>query len=108
MGGAQPWVSQCFGARLTTYLPQGKWLVNAGSISLLIDKRVLVVFGLLVTSTILLTLAALGLGSAPFTGPSQSIAWQAHIGGFFAGLLLFSFFDPIPPASRRQVNAEDA
>ena len=28
----------------------------------------------------------------------QSIAWQAHTGGFFVGLLLFSLFDPIPPA----------
>jgi membrane associated rhomboid family serine protease len=41
-----------------------------------------------------------GLGSAPFVAPSQSVAWQAHIGGFLAGLLLFSAFDPIPPASR--------
>jgi membrane associated rhomboid family serine protease len=41
-----------------------------------------------------------GLGSNPFTAQSQSVAWQAHIGGFLAGLLLFSLFDPIPPASR--------
>jgi membrane associated rhomboid family serine protease len=41
-----------------------------------------------------------GLGSNPFTAQSQSVAWQAHIGGFLAGLLLFSPFDPIPPASR--------
>lgn len=27
-----------------------------------------------------------------------SIAWQAHIGGFFAGLVLFSLFDPVPRA----------
>lgn len=26
---------------------------------------------------------------------AQSIAWQAHIGGFLAGLVLFSLFDPI-------------
>jgi membrane associated rhomboid family serine protease len=26
----------------------------------------------------------------------QSVAWQAHIGGFLAGLLLFSLFDPVP------------
>jgi membrane associated rhomboid family serine protease len=24
-----------------------------------------------------------------------SVAWQAHIGGFFAGLILFSLFDPV-------------
>ena len=38
-----------------------------------------------------------GLGSTPFAAQSQSVAWQAHIGGFLAGLLLFSLFDPIPP-----------
>jgi membrane associated rhomboid family serine protease len=26
----------------------------------------------------------------------QSVAWQAHIGGFFAGLILFALFDPVP------------
>ncbi len=46
-----------------------------------------------------------GLGSTPFVGPSQSVAWQAHIGGFLAGLLLFSLFDPIPPASRHVAGA---
>jgi membrane associated rhomboid family serine protease len=35
-----------------------------------------------------------GLGSLPITGSEQPIAWQAHIGGFLAGLLLFSWFDP--------------
>jgi membrane associated rhomboid family serine protease len=30
----------------------------------------------------------------PITGSSQSVAWQAHIGGFLAGLFLFSWFDP--------------
>jgi hypothetical protein len=29
----------------------------------------------------------------------QSIAWQAHIGGFVAGLILFALFDPVPPHS---------
>jgi membrane associated rhomboid family serine protease len=24
------------------------------------------------------------------------VAWQAHIGGFLAGLFLFSWFDPAP------------
>jgi membrane associated rhomboid family serine protease len=36
-----------------------------------------------------------GLGSAPFAGETQSVAWQAHIGGFLAGLMLFSAFDPV-------------
>ena len=37
-----------------------------------------------------------GLGSLPITGSGQSVAWQAHIGGFLAGLFLFSWFDPKP------------
>ena len=37
-----------------------------------------------------------GLGSLPITGNEQPVAWQAHIGGFMAGLLLFSWFDPKP------------
>jgi membrane associated rhomboid family serine protease len=37
-----------------------------------------------------------GLGSLPIAGAGQVIAWQAHIGGFLAGLFLFSWFDPEP------------
>ena len=36
-----------------------------------------------------------GLGSMSLTGEAQSVAWQAHIGGFLAGLLLFRLFDPV-------------
>ncbi len=37
-----------------------------------------------------------GLGiSAVMAGEGQSIAWQAHIGGFLAGLLLFDALDPV-------------
>jgi membrane associated rhomboid family serine protease len=32
---------------------------------------------------------------ASLLGPGTQIAWQAHIGGFFAGLLLFSLLDPV-------------
>jgi len=45
--------------------------------------------------------ALFGLGAVSFgMEPGQQIAWQAHIGGFFAGLLLFTAFDPA--AHRRQ------
>ena len=37
-----------------------------------------------------------GLGSLPMLGADQTVAWQAHIGGFLAGLFLFSWFDPKP------------
>ncbi len=42
--------------------------------------------------------ALFGLGTVPIGGEEgQEIAWQAHIGGFFAGLLLFTAFDPVAP-----------
>jgi membrane associated rhomboid family serine protease len=37
-----------------------------------------------------------GVGSAPELFGSGTIAWEAHIGGLLAGLLLFQFFDPVP------------
>jgi membrane associated rhomboid family serine protease len=37
-----------------------------------------------------------GFGPSPIFGNGQTVAWQAHIGGFLAGLLLFSWFDPKP------------
>jgi membrane associated rhomboid family serine protease len=37
-----------------------------------------------------------GVGSIAIGSDGASVAWQAHIGGFFAGLVLFSLFDPIP------------
>lgn len=50
--------------------------------------------------------ALFGLGSVSLVGQGQEIAWQAHIGGFVAGLLLFPLFDPIDrrPVSNRQIN----
>jgi membrane associated rhomboid family serine protease len=36
-----------------------------------------------------------GLGSWSIIGEEQSVAWEAHVGGFLAGLLLFWVFDPV-------------
>jgi membrane associated rhomboid family serine protease len=40
-----------------------------------------------------------GIGSIAIGTDGASVAWQAHIGGFFAGLVLFSLFDPVPRQS---------
>jgi membrane associated rhomboid family serine protease len=46
-----------------------------------------------------------GVGSLAIGADGASVAWQAHIGGFLAGLMLFSLFDPIP---RGSADAADA
>jgi membrane associated rhomboid family serine protease len=38
-----------------------------------------------------------GIGSQIIPGAGAEIAWQAHVGGFLVGLLLFPLFDPVPP-----------
>jgi membrane associated rhomboid family serine protease len=40
--------------------------------------------------------ALFGTGTVSFAGEAgQQIAWQAHVGGFLAGLILFKAFDPV-------------
>lgn len=36
----------------------------------------------------------IGSGIVPFLASGAGIAWEAHVGGFLAGILLFSFFEP--------------
>lgn len=36
-----------------------------------------------------------GIGTIAMPGLEQTVAWQAHIGGFIAGLLGFAIFDPV-------------
>ena len=38
-----------------------------------------------------------GLGSGLVPGVGGEIAWQAHVGGFLAGLILFALLDPVRP-----------
>jgi membrane associated rhomboid family serine protease len=46
--------------------------------------------------------ALFGLGTVSFGEQAgQELAWQAHIGGFFAGLFLFGAFDPVVPDIER-------
>jgi membrane associated rhomboid family serine protease len=50
--------------------------------------------------------ALFGFGTVSFgEGAGQEIAWQAHVGGFFAGLFLFSAFDPIVPRAALDTEA---
>jgi membrane associated rhomboid family serine protease len=46
-----------------------------------------------------------GVGSIAIGADGGSVAWQAHIGGFLAGLMLFSLFDPVPRAALHAADA---
>jgi membrane associated rhomboid family serine protease len=41
------------------------------------------------------TNALFGIGMVAMPGIEQSVAWEAHVGGFLAGLLGFAAFDPV-------------
>ena len=57
------------------------------------DRRVMLFLGMWFGLNLLF-----GIGAVSDTITSGAIAWDAHIGGFLAGLLLFPLFDPIRTA----------
>jgi membrane associated rhomboid family serine protease len=64
------------------------------------NPRVLAFLGIWFGVNIIFGMGAIAIGAAP-----GSVAWQAHIGGFVAGLVLFSLFDPVPRAPRNAASA---
>jgi membrane associated rhomboid family serine protease len=54
------------------------------------DRNVLIFLGIWFGLNIIFGMVGIGGGFG-----AQSIAWEAHIGGFVAGLLTFSLFDPV-------------
>lgn len=59
------------------------------------DPRVLIFVGVWFGINLLFGATSLPMGGG-LGGGGEIVAWQAHIGGFVAGLLLFSWFDPAP------------
>ena len=49
-----------------------------------------------------------GIGSFAMGMTGVTVAWEAHIGGFLAGLLLFSLFDPVPRTSSDVADASSS
>lgn len=50
--------------------------------------------------------ALFGFGTLPMgLEQGQEVAWQAHLGGFFAGLVLFDAFDPVKPQQQTDTDA---
>ncbi len=63
--------------------PLREWLTN---------RNVVVFVGLWVGLNLLFGVATLPIAGA---GEGQSVAWEVHLGGFLAGVLLFPLFDPV-------------
>jgi len=68
------------------------------------NGRVLAFLGIWFVLDLMTGLGAIEIGLES----QQSIAWQAHVGGFLAGLLLFSLFDPVPRANADSANLSSA
>ncbi len=106
MIGASAAISGAMAAAMRFVLQQGGPLVRrsesdaerfhlpAASLSATLrDPRFLIFLGVWIGLN-----ALFGLGTISLAGEDgQEIAWQAHIGGFLAGLLLFNAFDPVAP-----------
>ena len=60
------------------------------------DTRILLIFVFWIAVNVYF-----GLTASPslLTGGDGGIAWEAHIGGFVCGLLIFGFFDEQAPAA---------
>ena len=71
--------------------PSTTWAPLAASLR---DPRVIAFLLVWFGVNILFGVFSIGAG-----GVDQSIAWQAHIGGFVTGLVAFAAFDPVPMAT---------
>ncbi|WP_375630205.1 MULTISPECIES: rhomboid family intramembrane serine protease [unclassified Bartonella] len=96
--GASGAVSGMMGAIARYGFPSGNIAVNAQNEKLLGPllsvKKALCSKGVLVYMSVWLTTdLIIGISSILFEENGISIAWEAHIGGFFAGFLLVGFFD---------------
>lgn len=70
---------------------QAGWKVPALSVvGTLVHRRALLFLGVWFAVNFLF-----GIAGGSLLGEGTQIAWQAHVGGFVAGLLLFKFFDPV-------------
>jgi membrane associated rhomboid family serine protease len=63
------------------------------------DPRFLIFLGVWIGLNALFGLGSVSIGE----GAGHEIAWQAHIGGFLAGLVLFNAFDPVIPRKQFDV-----
>lgn len=94
MAGAARFVFQAGGPMWGSAHPDAYRRPAAPLSEIVRDRRVLMFLGVWFGVNLIFGLIGGGLSEG-------AVAWDAHIGGFLAGLLLFRFFDPVPGASRR-------
>jgi membrane associated rhomboid family serine protease len=84
------------GGRLNVLAARDGELAQAPAMPLAVmlrNPRVVLVLGVSVGVFVLFGLRVFAL-----PGVEQGIAWEAHVGGFVAGLIAFAWFDPVGPA----------
>ena len=72
--------------------PKDYWVPAAPLRTMLRDRRLFVFLAAWFAGNLLF-----GTGIVSIPGTDQVVAWEAHIGGFLAGLFGFALFDPPPP-----------
>lgn len=95
MIGASASVSACIGAAVRFAFPKGgRFAMDASRlprqslVEAFQNKQVIIFVGIWFLINIIV-----GVGLIDVAGEGSSVAWQAHIGGFLVGLLLFDLFD---------------
>jgi membrane associated rhomboid family serine protease len=79
------------------------YLVPAAPLwSMLRDPRILLFLAIWFGTNLLF-----GLGAIEMPGTQGAVAWEAHIGGFLAGLIGFALFDPVRRSKVPAISADD-
>jgi membrane associated rhomboid family serine protease len=99
MGGAMRFFFRGFGAGQATGMPM-HWAALLSLSETVRDRRILLAICGWTVLNILLAWGAAGLTDA------AGIAWEAHVGGFYAGLLTYGLFDRWPLSDK--VDEENA
>jgi membrane associated rhomboid family serine protease len=79
--------------------PNAYWVPAVPLSTMLRDRRVLVFLVVWFGVNFVF-----GIGIVSLPGTEQTVAWEAHIGGFLAGLVCFSWFDPPARSIDPEVN----
>jgi membrane associated rhomboid family serine protease len=93
--GASGAISGLMAAALRMLPGQNPWAVpGTAPLAPIFSRQMLVFTGALVAINVLMGISGLSIG-----GETAQVAWQAHLGGFVAGLLLCGPFDALRPRS---------